>query len=59
VQVYLWVDKNGVPTHVRVIKGIGPAFDGSAVKAVQQYKFKPATLNGEPVAVDLYIDVNF
>ena len=59
VQLYLWVDENGNPTHVRVIKGLGPAFDGSALKAVQQYKFKPATLNGKPVGVDLYIDVNF
>ncbi len=28
-------------------------------KAVRQYKFKPATQNGKPVKVDLYVNVNF
>jgi TonB family protein len=59
VLVYLWVDKNDNPTHVRVVKGVGMGLDEKAVDAVRQYKFKPATLNGEPVTVDLYVDVNF
>jgi periplasmic protein TonB len=59
VVVYLQVDKNGDPSHVRVVKGVGMGLDEKAVEAVRQYKFKPATLNGEPVTVDLYINVNF
>jgi len=59
VQVYLWVDEQGNPTHVRVIRGVGMGLDEKAVEAVRQYKFKPATQNGKPVKVDLYIDVNF
>jgi TonB family protein len=59
VQVYLWVDKNGNASHVRVVKPIGYGLDEKAVEAVRQYKFKPATRNGEPVVVELYIDVNF
>jgi TonB family protein len=59
VQVYLWVDENGNPTHVRVVKGIGMGMDEKAVEAVRQYKFRPATQDGKPVTVDLYIDVNF
>jgi TonB family protein len=59
VEVYLWVDKNGHPSHVRVEKGAGMGLDEKAVEAVRQYKFKPATLDGKPVTVDLYIDVNF
>jgi len=38
------------------------AMDGmnqSAVDAVKQYKFKPATENGRPVAVYLNVEVNF
>jgi len=59
VQVYLWVDKDGNPSHIRVVKAAGKGLDEKAVEAVRQYKFTPATLNGAPVAVDLYIDVNF
>jgi protein TonB len=59
VQVYLWVDENGNPSHVRVVRGVGMGLDEKAVEAVRQYKFKPATKDGKPVKVDLYIDVNF
>jgi protein TonB len=59
VQVYLIVDEQGNPTHVRVVRGVGMGLDEKAVEAVRQYKFKPAMQNGKPVKVDLYIDVNF
>jgi protein TonB len=59
VQVYLIVDEHGMPTHVRVARGVGMGLDEKAVEAVRQYRFKPATQNGRPVKVDMYIDVNF
>jgi len=59
VEVYLWVDEQGNPSHVRVARGVGMGLDEKAVEAVRQYKFKPAMQNGKPVKVDLYIDVNF
>jgi TonB family protein len=59
VEVYLWVDTNGRPSHIRVVKGVGMGLDEKAVQAVRQYRFEPATLDGKPVPVDLYIDVNF
>jgi protein TonB len=59
VEVYLWVDENGSPSHVRVVRGVGMGLDEKAVEAVRQYKFKPATKNGKPVTVDMYVDVNF
>ncbi len=59
VEVYLWVDENGNPSHVRVVRGVGMGLDEKAVEAVRQYKFKPAMQNGKPVKVDLYVDVNF
>jgi protein TonB len=59
VQVYLIVDENGNPSHVRVVRGVGMGLDEKAVEAVRQYKFKPAMQNGKPVKVDLYIEVNF
>jgi len=59
VQVYLWVDEQGLPSHVRIIRGVGMGLDEKALEAVRQYKFKPAMQNGKPVKVDLYINVNF
>jgi protein TonB len=59
VEVYLIVDENGNPTHVKVARPIGMGLDEKAVEAVRQYKFKPALKDGKPVKVDMYIDVNF
>jgi len=59
VEVYLRVDENGIPSHVRVVKGIGLGLDEKAVEAVQQYRFKPATKDGVPVTVEIHIEVNF
>jgi periplasmic protein TonB len=33
--------------------------DEKAIEAVRQYKFKPSTLHGKPVAVQITIEVNF
>ncbi len=59
MQLYLVVDRMGSPQHIRVVKGLGSGLDEAAVEAVQKYKFAPATMNGQPVVVDLYIEVNF
>ena len=59
VLVYLQVDPEGKPTHVRVLRGIGMGLDEKALEAVRQYKFKPALKNGEPVTVEMNVEVNF
>jgi periplasmic protein TonB len=59
VLVNLWVDTNGNPSHVRVIRGVGMGLDEKARDAVMQYKFKPAMENGHPVLVELNVEVNF
>jgi len=59
VQVYLWVDELGNPSHIRVVRGVGMGLDEKAVEAVRQYRFKPAMKDGKPVKVDMYIDVDF
>jgi protein TonB len=59
VLVNLWVDENGNPSHVHVIRGIGMGLDEKAVAAVKLYKFKPAMENGRPVTVEMNIDVTF
>ena len=59
VVVNLWVDQNGLPSHVHVIRGVGMGLDEKAVEAVRQYKFKPAMENGKPVTVEMNVEVNF
>jgi TonB family protein len=59
VQIYLWVDESGNPSHFRLIRPTGLGLDERAIEAVKQYRFSPATLDGKPVKVDIYIDVNF
>jgi protein TonB len=59
VLVALIVDAQGRPQNVHVLRGVGMGLDEQAVKAVQQYKFKPAMEAGKPVAVQLNVEVNF
>jgi periplasmic protein TonB len=59
VIVSLYVDQQGRPVNVRVIRGAGMGLDEKAIEAVKQYKFKPAMENGKPVMVDLNVVVNF
>jgi TonB family protein len=59
VVVNLWVDQNGNPAHVHVLRGVGMGLDEKAVEAVKQYKFKPAMEDGKPVVVELNVEINF
>jgi periplasmic protein TonB len=57
--VSLIVDAQGLPQRVQVVRHLGMGLDEKAVEAVKQYKFKPATLQGKPVPVEVNIEVNF
>jgi periplasmic protein TonB len=57
--VSLIVDTQGNPQRVQVVRHLGMGLDEKAVEAVKQYKFKPATLQGKPVPVEVNIEVNF
>ena len=57
--VSLIVDAQGNPQRVQVVRHLGMGLDEKAVEAVRQYKFKPATLQGKAVPVEVNIEVNF
>ena len=59
VVVYLQVNPDGHPMHVKVIRGLGMGLDEKAIEAVRQYKFKPALKDGHPVTVEMNVEVNF
>ena len=58
-EVYLWLSEDGTPSHLKVVRPIGLGLDEESIAAVSQYRFAPATKDGKPVKVDLYINVNY
>jgi protein TonB len=52
------IGRTGVVTDVRVLRSV-PLLDAAAVAAVQQWRYEPTRLNGEPVAVLLTVTVRF
>ena len=57
VLLILWVYKNGVLGHLRVVKGLGPGLDEKAI--ARQYRFKPGMKAAKPVIVELTIEIAF
>ena len=53
------IDKSGTVTNVKVLKGLPMGLEEEAIKAIKQWKFKPATLNGKPLDVYFNLTVNF
>jgi periplasmic protein TonB len=53
------VDRNGNVTEARVLKPLPLGLDQAALEAVKRLRFKPATLNGQPVPVYYNLTVNF
>ena len=53
------INREGEVVDVRVLKGLPMGLDKSAVETALQWRFKPATENGKPVAVFFNLLVNF
>jgi TonB family protein len=53
------VDPLGGFTDLCVVQAAGSGLDEKAIATVKTWKFEPATLRGEPVAVRLHVEVTF
>lgn len=53
------LDKEGSPRDIQILRPLGFGLDEKAIAAVKRWRFKPATRNGEPVAVRVSVEVNF
>ncbi len=53
------VGKDGSTRDIHVVKGPDEELNQAAITAVSQWKFEPATYEGNPVAVEMSIQVNF
>jgi TonB family protein len=57
VTIDMTVDETGKPANVKVVKSADLFTDGGIVSAVDQYRYKPATLNC--IAVPMSVRINF
>ena len=53
------ISVNGVARSIRVARRLGYGLDEKAMAAVRKWRFQPGMKNGEPVAVEATIEVNF
>jgi TonB family protein len=53
------IDKSGMVKDAVVLKGLPDGLSDSALNALKQWQFQPATLNGEPVDVIFNLTFNF
>ena len=55
----LIVDAEGHPRDIRIIRGLGYGLDQKALETVRQWRFDPAKKGGQPVNVQVSVEVGF
>ena len=58
VVLHLIVGPDGRPRDIRVARNLGMGLDDKAIEAVRTWRFEPARKDGQPVAVQVNIEVN-
>jgi len=53
------IDKAGKLSRIRLERPLGLGLDENAMEGVKRWRFNPATRNGQPVAVEMNIEVSF
>ncbi|HEY3885780.1 MAG TPA: energy transducer TonB [Vicinamibacterales bacterium] len=60
------VDREAVVTRegqvrddIRVVKSLDPDLDAQAIKALQQWQFRPATKDGKPANITVQVETTF
>jgi TonB family protein len=59
VLIGLVVTSKGAPDKVKVIRGLDPEVDQTAVDAVKEWRFLPAKKEDKPVAVHVSVEIRF
>ncbi len=57
VGLTLTVDKFGAPHNIQVVKPLDAQWDASVVEAVEQFRFRPATIDNQPIGVQMNLTV--
>ncbi len=59
VVLSLTVDTQGKPQDLKVSRSGGQGFDDAALAAVQKWRFKPGTCDGDPMPMEIAVEVDF
>jgi TonB family protein len=59
VTLGLIVDRSGNASNVHVLTPLGCGLDEEAVRTVETWKFEPAEKDGNPVAIEIAVEVDF
>jgi protein TonB len=59
VVLQIVVTREGKVDDVKVVRGLDPGLDQSAVDTVRQWRFNPGTKDGQPVNVQITVETNF
>jgi TonB family protein len=57
--LWLIVGADGLPRDIRITRPVGYGLDEKAIEAVKKWKFKPSTLDGHAVAVQINVELTF
>jgi TonB family protein len=59
VILYAVIRRDGSVDNIQVVRGIDPQLDGNAVRALAQWKFRPAERQGQPVDLEAIVHIPF
>jgi TonB family protein len=59
VRLSLTVSPNGTVEDIEITKSLGHGLDEQALRAVQQWRFEPASKDGKPVSARIFVEVMF
>ena len=59
VVLYAEITPEGRPENIQILRGLGMGMDEKAVETYRQWKFQPATKDGNPITVMLTVEMNF
>jgi len=50
---------DGIPSEIKVVRGLGMGLDEKAIECLRQWSFQPATSHGEPIPTKARVEINF
>lgn len=59
VILYAVIRRDGSVDSIQLVKGIDPQLDNNSMRALAQWKFRPAERNGEPVDLEAIVHIPF
>jgi TonB family protein len=59
VQLSAIIHKDGYVYGINIVRGVDPRLDNNAVQALRKWEFTPASVDGDPVDVDIVIEIPF